>query len=60
MDTNITHENFMNLALEQARIAKENGDLPFGAVIVRDGKVLGTGRAENNTTGDVTDRKSVV
>ncbi len=47
-------ENFMWLEVEEAKIAKTNGDLPFGAIIVCDEKVVGTGHAQNNTTGDVT------
>ena len=34
----------MQQALEQARKAKEDGELPFGAVIVRDGVVISVGR----------------
>lgn len=49
----------MQLALEQARAAKAAGDLPFGAVIVCDGKVVGVGKCENNTTGDVTDHAEI-
>jgi tRNA(Arg) A34 adenosine deaminase TadA len=43
-------ERFMRMALEQARIA----DFPFGAVIVRDGKVLALGRNLGRTYGDPT------
>jgi tRNA(adenine34) deaminase len=34
----------MGLALEQARLAAAAGEVPVGAVIVRDGEVVGTGR----------------
>ena len=44
----------MQLALEEAKHAKAVGDLPFGAVIVCGGKVVGRGRAENGSGGDVT------
>ena len=43
-------ERFMRLAIEQARLA----DFPFGAVIVRDGKVLALGRNLGRTYGDPT------
>src|SRR5262245_25295256 len=43
-------ESFMRLALEQARIA----DFPFGAVIVKDGKVMARGRNMGRTFGDPT------
>jgi tRNA(adenine34) deaminase len=35
---------FMDLALIRARRAGEDGEVPVGAVVVRDGKVIGTGR----------------
>ena len=35
---------FMGLALEEAEAAERSGEVPIGAVIVRDGLVLGTGR----------------
>ena len=47
-------ENFMRIAIEESKIAKASGDLPFGAVVVCDGKIVGKGHAENNTVGDVT------
>lgn len=37
---------FMKEALEEAREAKAGGDLPFGAVIVCDGKIVGRGKCE--------------
>jgi tRNA(Arg) A34 adenosine deaminase TadA len=43
-------ERFMRMAIEQARIA----DFPFGAVIVKDGKVLARGRNMGRTYGDPT------
>ena len=35
---------FMQLALDQARLAALAGEVPVGAVVVKDGKVLATGR----------------
>lgn len=35
---------FMGLALEQARLAAASGEVPVGAVVVRDGEVVGVGR----------------
>ncbi|MFC0206288.1 nucleoside deaminase [Novosphingobium soli] len=34
----------MTLALEQAREAAESGEVPIGAVVVKDGRVVGRGR----------------
>ena len=39
-----THEAFMAIALEEARAAAQAGDVPVGAVIVRDGQVIARGR----------------
>jgi tRNA(adenine34) deaminase len=36
-------EYYMELALEEARKAKSNGDIPVGAVIIFDGKIVGKG-----------------
>ena len=38
MDT--THEQYMELALQEARQAAEQGEVPVGAVIVKDGQVI--------------------
>jgi tRNA(adenine34) deaminase len=42
--------HFMQLALEEARVSAEAGEVPIGAVLVRDGKVLA--RAGNRTIRD--------
>lgn len=34
------HETYMRLALDQARLAKEAGEVPVGAVVVHFGKVI--------------------
>lgn len=39
-----TDEQYMQLALELAAEAAAEGEVPVGAVIVRDGTVIGTGR----------------
>lgn len=36
-------EYFMTLALEQARLGAERGEVPVGAVLVQDGEVIGRG-----------------
>ena len=37
-------ETFMRLALEQARLAAEDGETPVGAVLVREGQGIAVGR----------------
>ncbi|WP_027590889.1 tRNA adenosine(34) deaminase TadA [Pseudomonas sp. RL] len=36
-------EHFMRLALEQARLGAAQGEVPVGAVLVREGEVIGSG-----------------
>ncbi len=38
------HEPFMRIALEQARLAAQEGEIPVGACIVREGEVIALGR----------------
>ncbi|MCB9822937.1 nucleoside deaminase [Candidatus Nomurabacteria bacterium] len=41
----MTDEDFMKLAVEEANNAQENGELPIGAVIVKNGRVISKGRS---------------
>jgi tRNA(adenine34) deaminase len=36
-----THEPWMRLALKQAKIAFDDGEVPVGAVVVHDGRIVG-------------------
>ena len=36
-------EVFMRAALEEAHLALQNGDVPVGAVIVKDGEIISRG-----------------
>jgi len=47
-------EAFMALALEEALIAGQAGDVPVGAVVVKDGTVIGRGRNRRQADGDPT------
>lgn len=49
-----THEYFMGLAINQAQIAQAYGDIPVGAVLVRESKVIGRGRNQREEKGDPT------
>ncbi|MGW9404035.1 tRNA adenosine(34) deaminase TadA [Arthrobacter sp. NPDC055585] len=54
-------QDWMGLALEQARAALDTADVPIGAVVVGpDGTILGTGRNEREATGDPTAHAEVV
>ena len=49
------HEHYMSLALELAREAAANGEVPVGAVVIGpDGKILGRGRNRRQESGDAT------
>ena len=54
------HERFMEIAIEEAREAMIGGDEPFGAVVVREGQVVGRGRNRIHTTKDVTAHSEVM
>ena len=45
-------EEYMRLALKLADEAAAEGEVPVGAVVVRDGEVLGTGRNRRETMGN--------
>ena len=48
------HEAYMRRALELAAQAGEEGDVPVGCVIVRDGAIVGEGRNRREENGDAT------
>ena len=51
----------MRLALEQARLAEQHGDVPIGAVLLRpDGAVLAAAGNERELTGDPTAHAEVL
>lgn len=43
------HECYMQAALEEAQKAFDLGEVPIGAVIVRNGEIIGRGHNERNT-----------
>ena len=51
---------WMQIALEEARAAAARGDVPVGAVIVRDDHVLGRGRNRRELDGDPTAHAEIV
>jgi tRNA(adenine34) deaminase len=48
----VDDERFMRLALEQAAVAGEAGDVPVGAVLVHDGKVIASAHNRREADGD--------
>jgi creatinine deaminase len=47
------HLTFMDLALDQARLGRQEGGIPIGAALVVDGEVLGVGRNRRVQMGSV-------
>lgn len=53
-------ETWMELALEQARLAAAAGEVPVGAVIVKDGEIVGLGHNRNLLDNDPTAHAEIV
>ena len=51
---------FMRMALRQAEIAAEEGEVPCGAVIVKDGAVIGKAHNQTETLNDPTAHAEVL
>lgn len=47
-------ENYMKLALEEAAKAADAGEVPVGAIIVKDGEIISVARNNREATGDAT------
>ena len=50
----------MSEALEEAKKAKELGEIPIGAVIVKDGEIIGRGHNLTETSKDPTAHAEIV
>ena len=48
------HEEYMRRAMELAAQAADEGDVPVGCVIVKDGQIVGEGRNRREEHGDAT------
>jgi tRNA(adenine34) deaminase len=57
---NESDEHWMHEALAQARAAVEHDDVPIGAVVVRDGEIIGRGRNERERREDPTAHAEVL
>ena len=54
------HRRWMRLALREAEAAFEAGEVPIGAVVVKDGVLVGRGRNQVEQLGDPTAHAEVV
>jgi tRNA(adenine34) deaminase len=55
-----TDERFMRLALDQAKIAEENGDVPIGAVIVHQNQIIGKAYNQREQLKDPTAHAEII
>ena len=53
-------EYFLNLALEEARVALEQNEIPVGAIIVKDDIVIARGHNQTIQTGKITQHAEIV
>lgn len=53
-------EKFMKMAIDAAKIAKENGDVPIGAVIVKDSQIIGKGYNQRRQLNDPTAHAEII
>ena len=53
-------EHFMRLALREAQRAAGHGDVPVGAIVARDGEVIGVGCNERELRGDPTAHAEII
>ena len=56
----LDHQHFVGICLAESRKALEEGSVPVGSVVVRDGKVVGVGRNTVDSTKDPTAHAEVV
>lgn len=50
----------MKKAIEQAKLAYENGDVPIGCVIVKDDEILSQGYNQRNKTQKIIDHAEII
>jgi tRNA(adenine34) deaminase len=56
----VDDQHWMQLALAQARLAAQRGEVPVGAVLVRDGEVIGAGHNQPISACDPTAHAEIV
>jgi tRNA(adenine34) deaminase len=56
----VDHEHFIGLALDEARRAADAGEVPVGAVVVMEGRLVATGRNQPISSHDPTAHAEIV
>src|SRR5688500_5746544 len=54
------HERFMQAALDRAVLARDAGEVPVGAVVVRDGSIVAAAHNRTVATGDPTSHAELI
>ena len=52
-------DEYMQMAVQEAKAAQDAGDYPYGSVLVRDGTIIGVGRNHMNTHNDPTSHAEI-
>ena len=60
MNKSDSEDHFMKLAIEQAKIAEENGDVPIGAVIVYKDQIIGKAYNQREQLQDPTAHAEII
>ncbi len=55
-----SHTEWMQIALDEARSAQQHGDVPVGAVVVKDGRMVAARHNERELTNDPTAHAEVL
>ncbi len=60
MSNNEQDQRFMRVAIDQAEIARENGDVPVGAVIVHEGRLIAKAYNQREQLNDPTAHAEII
>jgi len=60
MDNPKDDERYMGVAIESAKIAEDNGDVPIGAVIVREGRIIAKAYNQREQLQDPTAHAEII
>jgi tRNA(adenine34) deaminase len=60
MSNSRADQQYMQMAIEQAKIAEENGDVPIGTVIVHKGQIIGKAYNQREQLADPTAHAEII
>ncbi|MHC4194951.1 MAG: tRNA adenosine(34) deaminase TadA [Planctomycetota bacterium] len=58
--TRETDERFMRVAIESAKIAEDNGDVPIGAVVIHEGQIIAKAYNQRELLNDPTAHAEII